>query len=394
MSQDSKLAASLTTARIAAAAIFFLSGLNVATWVSRIPAIKDQLRISEAELGLALFCSAIGSMLTMPLWGAFTARQGSRPASLCAAVSALASVPLLGLAPTFPWLMAALALFGATAGGLNVAMNAQAVAIQTAYARPIMASFHACFSLGGMTGAALGGWLAARGVPVATHFFTCAAVYIAASVLASLRLLPPSVDRHDSQAGTARTQGALPRGALLALGALAGCIMSGEGAMADWVALYLRDTVGTGEGTAALGYAVFSAGMVAGRLLGDRATSRWGGRALAQGCCAVAALGTTLALAVPAVAPALAGFALTGLGYSVIVPLVYAAAARLPGANAGVAIATVSVTGFVGFLAGPPVIGFLARATSLRMALVVLVALSGLGLALARTIDGAGSRQQ
>jgi MFS family permease len=377
MSQDSKL----TQARAAAAVVFFLSGLNVATWVSRIPAIKDALDISEAELGLALLCSAVGSMIAMPVWGAATARVGSRPASLAAAVSAFAAVPLLAVAPSLAWLMAALAVFGATAGGLNVTMNAQAVAVQTAYARPIMSSFHACFSLGGMTGAAFGGWLASRQVGFIPHFAGCAAVYVIAGVAAVRFLLPPEIDRHEQ-----KQRFVFPHGAMLALGLLAGCIMSGEGAMADWVALYLRDTVGAGEGVAALGYAVFSAGMVTGRLLGDRATARFGQRRLAKACCFTAALGTTLALAVPAVAPALVGFALTGLGYSVIVPLVYAAAGRL-GVNAGVAIATVSVTGFVGFLAGPPVIGFLAKATSLRAALGVLVLLSLLGVVLARSME-------
>jgi MFS family permease len=380
MSQDSAREGA-ATARVAAAVIFFLSGLNVATWVSRIPAIKDQLRIGEAELGIALFCSAIGSMLLMPLWGAWTARWGSRPASRLAAVTAFAAVPLLAFAPTLPWLMAALAIFGATAGGLNVAMNAQAVAVQAAYGRPILSSFHACFSLGGMTGAAFGGWLVALGAGVAAHFIGSAITYVGAALIASRFLLPSSVDRHEQQA-----RFVFPHGALLALGLLAGCVMSGEGAMADWVALYLRDTVRTSEGTAALGYAVFSGGMVTGRVLGDWATARWGGRTLAQVCCAIAALGTTLALALPFTFPVLLGFALTGLGYSVIVPLVYAAAGRLPGTNPGVAIATVSVTGFVGFLAGPPVIGFLAKAITLRGALAVLVLLSAAGLWFARAI--------
>lgn len=343
--------------------------------------MKDGLGISEAELGLALFCSAIGSMLTMPGWGALTARWGSRPASLLSAVLAFASVPLLSLAGSLPQLMAALAVFGATAGGLNVAMNAQAVAVETAYGRPILSSFHALFSLGGMTGAAFGGWLAARGVGVPQHFFACGLFYIAAAVIAARFLLPPSVDQQERRAPFA-----WPSGTLLALGALAGCIMSGEGAMADWVALYLRDTVKTGEGTAALGYAVFSGGMVLGRFCGDFATARYGARLLAQNCCALAAFGTSLALAFPYAPFALAGFALTGLGYSVIVPVVYAAAGRLPGANAGVAIATVSTTGFVGFLAGPPVIGFLAKAVTLRAALLVLVLLSLLGVRLARGV--------
>lgn len=203
MSQDSKL----IQARGAAAAIFFLSGVNIATWVSRIPAVKDLLRISEAELGVALLGSALGSMFTMPLWGACTARWGSRPASLLAAVTAFFSLPLLGIAPALAWLMAALAIFGATAGGLNVAMNAQAVAVQTAYGKPIMASFHACFSLGGMAGAAFGGWMAARGVGIAPHFAGCSLACIAAAWCASRFLLPPEVDRHDGmRASLGRTE--------------------------------------------------------------------------------------------------------------------------------------------------------------------------------------------
>jgi len=372
MSHDSSKAA-----RTATSAIFFLSGVNVATWVSRIPAIKDRLQITEAELGLALLCSAIGSMAAMPAWGLLSARLGSRPASCWSAVGAFVAVPLLACADSRLALMLALAVFGAAAGGLNVTMNAQAVAVETAYARPILSSFHAMFSLGGLTGAALGGWLAGRGWPVHEHFFGVGAFLVCLGGLACRWLLPPSYDR--PQQGRAYS---LPRGPVLALGALAGCVMAGEGAMADWVALYLRDTVHTSDGVAALGYAVFSGGMVLGRLLGDRATGRYGARQLARNCCAVAAFGTLLALTFPSMGPALAGFAFTGLGYSVIVPLVYATAGRLPGVNAGVAIATVSVTGFVGFLTGPVVIGFLARAWSLQAALFVLVLVSLLGVRL------------
>jgi len=264
-----------------------------------------------------------------------------------------------------------LVVVGAANGVLGVAMNAQAAAVERAYGRPIMASFHALFSLGGLAGSAVGGVLAGQGVGVRAHLAGTAAALAAAAWLAARRLLPPAADAAPDAPAFAR-----PTRALLALGVVAFCVLFGEGAMADWTAVYLRDVAGTGPGLAAAGYAAFSLTMAGGRLVGDALTVRLGPRRLVLGGGLLAAAGLALAVAVPTPWAAVAGFAAVGAGFATIFPSVLAAAGRTPGQSAGTAIAAVSTLGYTGFLAGPAAIGLIADATSLRAGLGVVAVTS------------------
>ena len=272
-----------------------------------------------------------------------------------------------------PLLVVSLVLFGAMNGALDVSMNAQAVAVEKSYGRPIMSSFHAAFSLGGLAGAGGGGLIASLGVGVATHFLGVAIVIALGIVVARRALLPAEADAGGNEEGPAFAR---PTRALLGLGVISFCVLLGEGAIGDWSAVYLRNTLSTGAGFAAAGYAAFSLMMVAGRITGDRLTSYLGPVRLVRLGGAVAAAGLGLSLAVGHPLVALAGFAAAGAGFSIVFPLALSAAGRTKETAAGPALAAVSTLGYTGFLAGPPIIGFLAQLSNLGAALYVVVLLS------------------
>lgn len=378
----------LRLARLAVAAVFFLDGLGFANWVVRIPAVQERLGLGEGALGLALLGVAVGALVAMPLAGRLVGVRGSRPVTRVAALAFAATLALPALAPTLTLLTLALVLLGAANGALGVAMNAQAAAVERAYGRPIMAGFHALFSLGGLVGAGIGGLAAAQGVGVAPHL---AGVALAAAVAAAVvgpRMLPAAADAL-SDAPRRFTR---PSRALVALGVVAFCVLFGEGAMADWSAVYLRDVTGAGPGLAAAGFATFSLAMAVGRSVGDRLTIRLGPMRLVRASGAVSALGLALALAVGEPWAAVVGFGAVGAGLSIVFPAVLTAAGRLPGSAAGAAIAAVSMFGYSGFLVGPPIIGFVAEALTLRAGLAIVVATSAVIALLASALLGSEGR--
>lgn len=371
-SPDGRPDAAARAARAATAAIFCLDGIGVANWVVRIPAVQERLALGTGVLGLALLAMAVGALVAMPVAGRIVARRGSAPVTRAAALAFAATLPLPGLAPTLPLLVLALLLLGAANGALGVAMNAQAVAVERRYerqaGRPIMSSFHALFSFGGLVGAATGGLAAARGIPPGPHLTGVALLVLAAALAATPRMLPATADASPGTTGRAP----LTR-PLLALGVVAFCVLFGEGAMADWTSVYLRDAAGAGPGLAAAGYAAFSLAMAGLRAGGDALTLRLGPRRLVRLAGLLATAGLALATLVPRAGWAIAGFALVGAGFSIVFPTVLTGAGRLPGSAPGAAIAAVSTFGYAGFLAGPPVIGLVAEWTGLRGGLAVVL---------------------
>lgn len=370
-------------ARAAVAVLFFLVGVMFATWAARIPAVQARLALSPGELGFALLGTATGELVTMNLAGYLAARFGSRLVTIIAALCFCVMLPLLALAPTLPVLVVTLLLFGASYGAVNVAMNTQGVVVEQQYGRSILNSFHACYSLGGLTGALVGGLVAARGIAPLPHFLAISIISVIA-ILASARfLLPAHADAQGAGVAFAR-----PTRALLILGFVAFCVVLGEGAMADWSAVYLNTTLRSGAGLAATGYAAFSIVMAVGRGVGGQLTDRLGASMMIRLGGLIAALGLTLALVVAWVPLALVGFGLVGAGFSVIFPLTLSAAGRISKQASGTAIATVAACGYVGFLVGPAAIGFAANALSLRLALGVVVVLSLCAAACAGAVGG------
>ena len=375
-------------ARLAVAAVFFLDGAGFANWVVRIPAVQDRLGLGVGALGVALLGVAVGALIAMPLTGRVVGRRGSRPVTRLAALVFAATLALPPFAPNLPLLALALVALGAANGALGVAMNAQAAAVEREYGRPIMASFHALFSLGGLVGAAVGGSVAAHGVGPAPHLAGAALALALAAIAVGPRMLPAGADAVPAASPFAR-----PTRALLALGVVAFCVLFGEGAMADWSAVFLRDVTAAGPGLAAAGFATFSLAMAAGRSVGDALTIRLGPARLVRAGGAVAALGLGAALASAEPWAAVVGFGAVGAGLSIVFPSVLTAAGRLPGGAPGAAIAAVSTFGYAGFLAGPPVIGFVAEAFTLRGGLAVVVLMNLVIALLATTLRRGRERQ-
>lgn len=371
-------------ARASVSAIFFINGAATANWLVRIPAVQAKLGLSTGALGVALLGVAVGALIAMPRAGHLVARHGSRRVTRVAAIGFGATFLLPALAPNPYALVIALVALGMGHGTIDVAMNAQAATVERHYGRSIMSGFHALFSAGGLFGAALGGIVAQHRISPGTHLIGVACVAGLAAFAVTGGMLPASAEATIGETAPAR-----PRGILLTLGVMAFCVLLGEGAMADWSALYLRDVTGAAPGLAAAGYASFSLAMASGRFVGDALTMRVGASQLVRGGGVLAAAGLAFALTFASPWAAIVGFAAVGAGFSVAFPLMLAKAGSLPGTSPGTAIATVSVFGYTGFLAGPPLIGFVAQATTLRGGLAVVILTS----LIVAVLSGAGWSQ-
>ncbi len=358
----------------ATVALFLLHGLIVATWVSRIPAVQIALKMSNGILGSTLLCLALGAVVAIPFTGFLIHRYGSKRVSSLAACAFCIVLILPALALNALTLGMALFVFGATAAAMDVSMNAQGVEVEKKLGKPTMSRFHGMFSLGAMVGAGIGGFVAAHGIGPRPHFFGSAVVYLAATVLVSPFLLDShEADLPGEHAGQNRLPlRKIPR-VLLVLSAIGFCMLLSEGAMADWTAVYLRQVLNAGPGTAAAGYSVFSAAMAIFRFLGDWITSKLGPRAAVRSGSILGGLGLLWALCMRSPGWTMPGFALVGAGFSVIIPLVFGSGGRVENVNPGVGIATVTGIGYVGFIVGPPTIGFVSQVVTLRYALLVVV---------------------
>ena len=339
-------------------AAFFVAGFGMAAWAPLVPYAKDRLAVGEGTLGLLLLCLGAGSIAAMPLSAVLAARFGCRRVIWAASLVICAALPLLATAGSVPLLAAALMLFGAGVGTVDVAINVQAVIVERAAPRAMMSGFHGLFSVGGIAGAAgVGAVLWGGGSPLLATL--CVAAVIVAVLLAFGHALLPYGGDRDGPAF------AIPRGAVLLIGGLCFICFLAEGAMLDWSALVLTALHGMDPAQSGLGYAVFSVAMTAGRLSGDRIVHALGGRKvlLYGGSCAAG--GMALAVLAPSWPAALAGFALVGAGASNIVPVLFSATGRQRAMPANLAVAAVTTLGYSGILAGPAGIGFVAHATGL-----------------------------
>lgn len=357
-------------ARIAVLAMFFINGALFANWVSRIPQVQDNLRLSEGQLGLVLLGLSAGVLTALSIAGGLVARYGSRRVTIIAAV--ILSVLLIPLPwmPTSFTLWLNLFVFGMALSTMDIAMNAQAVEVEARAARPLMSTFHALFSVGGFVGAAIGVGMASYDIEPRIHLLFAGVLFGSMILLFQRHLLDQvASEKTDEQEKVFQ----LPARPLLPLGIVAFAGAIGEGAMADWSGVYLSDVVNTDAGTAALGFTVFSITMTVGRLSGDWIAERYSAALLVRLGGLVATLGLLIAILFPTPVIVLLGFGAVGLGVSTVVPLAFSAAGRFPGIPSSVGIAGVATIGYAGFLAGPPVIGLFAEATSLPFAFLVIV---------------------
>jgi predicted MFS family arabinose efflux permease len=349
---------------------FLLAGIAMATWAPMVPFAQARLHLDEAKLGLLLLCMGLGSAAAMPLVGFLGHRYGNRNVMVVGALLVCATLPLLAIAPSEATLGAALVGFGGALGVLDVAMNAQAVDVERRTRRPMMSGFHGLFSVGGLVGSVAMTALLATGAPL----LGCTAIIAAGLALIAATQWPQTI-RDEPQLAGSRSAFARPTATALLLGALCLIAFLAEGAMLDWSAVFLRSARGFDFEAAGLGYAAFSIAMATGRMLGDRITAALGPAQVVRLGSLLAAGGLALATMLPWPATSLTGFVLVGLGASNIVPVLFSAAGRIPGTSARVSIATVTMLGYAGILAGPAVIGFAARATSLPIALGAIAGL-------------------
>ncbi len=356
--------------RIAVAALFFANGFGYGSFVAHLPLFKARLALSDGLLGLALLAAAVASLVSMPLTGLAIARFGSARIGVVVALAACASLILPFVAPHYVAFVIAAVSIGAVYSAFDVAINAQAVAVEAGLERPIMSSFHAAFSLGGLMGSALAAVLIARGFPFAAGGFCAAAACFAIALVAVTRLVPePPVAEGQARAAASGT----PNRAVALLGVVAFLGLVGEGAMADWTGVYLRSSLSIAAAGSAAGFGAFSIAMAIGRAAGDRVVAALGPcRTVASGA-AVASIALGAALAVHSAYAAYIGFAAVGLGLANVIPVVFTAAGNARGLRPGVGIASVSTLGYVGFVLGPPAIGFTSDAIGIRLALGLVV---------------------
>jgi predicted MFS family arabinose efflux permease len=373
--------------RWAITAVFFADGALFGTWVSRIPALSDHVHADPGILGLCLLAPAVAAVVSMPLVGRVLPGRSSALFCRVSVAGLMVAIVLPALAGTVPALAASLLVVGIVNSTLDLVMNAQGVSIERHMNQPILSSLHAAFSFGGFAGAGLGALAAATAVSPLAHFAFAAAV-LGTPVLLMTRWLPRDDHDADAQAPKLRLRRIPVRLAMLGVA----CFFSllAEGGASDWSAKLVRDDL---AGTAALGavaYAIFSVAMGSGRLLTDRLWARWGAGGLLRRSGALAALGFAVGLGAGTVPAAIAGFVALGLGLAGVVPTLFRAGADHPGVSTGPALAAVSSLGYLGFLAGPPIIGGIAQLTSLRLACGVLVLAGLVVLLLAPVVEGEG----
>jgi MFS family permease len=370
-------------------AYFVILGLAEGIWIARIPALKARLNLADSLLGASLLAGPAGLVLVMPLAGRLADRFGSArliwPAGLTVAVLPLA----LWSAQTLPEVTGAVLAFGIAGGVLLVGLNAQGVRLERGYGRPLMASFYASFSLGGLAGALLGGLLAWRRAGLPSALDSIAAGCVTAAIIAGYRLLP--------EPAGARRRPARPRPAarplpgtgrwLLVLGLLALCCVIVEGAVGTWSGVYLRDVLATPGWFAAAGFAGFSLAMAAGRLAGDRLAARLGPAGLVRRGGLLTVAGLVGALSTHQAWLAVAGFAACGGGLSCTVPQLFSAAGRADPAHPGQAVARVGSLGYLGLVGGPVLIGGCASLAGLTLALYLTAGLALCVAAFAYLLD-------
>lgn len=364
--------------RVGITAVFFVDGALFASWVSRIPALSDRVGATPGALGLALLAPAVGAVVAMPVVGRLLPGRSSRAFCRVAVAGLMAAALLPALARSAAALAGVLVVVGVTNSSLDLAMNAQGVSVERHLHRPILSSLHAAFSFGGFAGAGLGALAANLGVSPLPHFAVAALLFGVPGLFATRLLLARDEDV-DAAAPVLRWRRIPLR--LLLIGAACFCSLLAEGGAADWGAKLIRDGLAGTAALGAVGYAVFSVTMGGGRLLTDRLWIRWGAAGLLRRCGTLAAGGFAVGLLIGTAPAAIAGFAALGLGLAGVVPTLFRASADEPGVATGPALAAVSALGYLGFLAGPPLIGGVAQATSLRLA-CGLLALSCLAVVL------------
>ncbi|WP_119269412.1 MFS transporter [Taklimakanibacter deserti] len=376
------LSSAIHKARWAIALTFFVHGTILGSWIPLIPLAKERLAVGPGIFGLALLAIAIGAIISMPLSGVLINRFGSARVTTTAGVVFCLAFILPPMMPDLWTFLPAALIFGAAIGSMDVAMNAHGIAVEKALRRPTMSLLHAGFSIGAMTGS-LWGALLLRLIGETGHVFLSSAVCFLVFLLTIRFYLPTTIDKGLSGEGFV-----WPTRATIGLGLLCFLALMAEGAVVDWSGLMLLERFALDASTAALGFAAFAAGMSFSRLLGDWMRMKIGAARLVRWSALLMAAGLALALVIPSVPIAIVALAFAGIGIGNAAPILFAGGGRLEPSAPGRGIAAVTTLGYAGFLAGPPLIGFVAELTGLTMALGLVVLAS---LVIAASARAAGA---
>ncbi|OAV74483.1 Inner membrane protein ybjJ [Bacteroidales bacterium Barb7] len=347
-------------------------GLCFSSWASRIPDIKNFLHLDDASWGTVLLMIPLGQIVGMTLSGTLISKIGSKRVLLISIIGYAISLISIGMVRSEYMLLVALVVFGFFANFCNIAVNTQGVLLENYYKRPIMASFHGGWGLAGLLGGIMGLLMTALKIHPFFHFITIA-TFITIGIIANYKYLQP-----DKNPAKLETEGRnRPELFLFLLGILGFFGMAAEGAMMDWCGVYLQNVVGIKDYLAPLGLTAYMVTMALGRFVMDKATLKWGCRGVLQVCGLLIFAGLFIAVAYPNLIVTLIAFMIIGFGTCGIVPTVYSMVGQKTKISTGTALTIVSSISFLGFLLGPPLIGYISTATNLRYA-YALIGLFGL----------------
>ncbi|MEG9437243.1 MFS transporter [Edaphobacter sp. HDX4] len=352
----------------ALAVLFLVDGTGFGLWAAHVPVFKQNLHLGNGALSEVLLSLVGGAIITMPLTGHLIERYGSRTVVRVVAVLYVAMVACLAQATSLGVLMLFAGLYGAAKGALDVTVNAQAIAVEHHFGRSSMSLLQGCWSLGGLTGAGVSSLLLKHGNSLTFNLSTGASV-LGVAVFAVLPLLVAE----ERKAHKVKPKFILPDAALLRLALIAFFGLFAEGAIGDWAAVYLRSNIGASLSVAAAGYATYAIAMAAARFLGDWLIGRFEDRTILIWSGSLIAFGFGCTLISHSLGLAVFGLVLTGLGVANIIPVIMTLAGRNTRMGAGPAISALSTIGYFGFLAGPPLIGWLAVAVGLNKSLGLVV---------------------
>lgn len=348
--------------------VFAFNSLLFGNWITRIPTVKDMLGLSEIDLGLALLGAPLGAILMLPFVGWYIARLGAGPATFYSAIVHFVVMLFPAYAGSFLHFAVIMVLFGASNALMDISMNSAAAATEKKLGKLIMSTCHGMWSIGAMAGSLMGSIMIGFGISFKMHM-----IFVVFILVSLTLLLHKSIKLYYEEENPGDKIFTLPKGQLLILAIMAFFIMASEGAIADWSAVYMDETLNSSPFLTGFAYAGYAFFMTIGRLAGDAIIPALGQAKVVKWGGATAAIGVGAAIIAGTPVAAIIGFSLTGLGFSCIIPVLFSSAARQPGYSSGTGIASVTTIGYTGFLVGPPVIGFLAEAFGLSVGLSFVV---------------------
>jgi MFS family permease len=360
----------LIRVRLATSLFFFGMGFCFSTWASRIPDIKSMLHLGEAELGTMLFALPIGQLFAMPISGKVVTKYGSRKISILGLLFYGLCLTLLGFAKVDWQLAAGLFLFGFFGNFCNIAVNTQGVYTQQLFDKPIIGSFHGSWSLAGFCGALVGLLMLAFKLSPLQHF-AVALSFVIIIVLANYKFIIKAKSRQQEEKSS-YSFFSKPDATLLWLGVICFCGMASEGIMFDWSGVYFKEIVKAPGALVVLGYTTFMISMASGRFLSDFLVHKFGPKKVLIISGLVISSGLYMAVFLPYLVPCMIAFMLVGFGVSNMVPIIFNIAGNNENVPPGIALTVVTSISFLGFLIGPPLIGFIAEMTSLKYSFAII----------------------